>query len=284
MRSLTHLALVAALSTGLAMPSVARAEEPDPELLYKQGQADYANGLFESAIAKMDEAYRISDDPLMLYYIGQTYRDWYDQSQDVAHLREAKITFEKFIVALQADPTLGDPADVQPELDTIEAMIAEAEAAEAEPEPEPEPEPPPLPEPDPGKGQKIAGAVLLSTGGALLIGGAAVGIPFGLKGATLTDDIKDLRSEQDNANCDSASPSTKCTDLESDIDGVLDDGKRANLLTGVGLGLAGVGAILAITGGVVFAKGKRKTAVWRAEHAHFQILPTFGGIAISGRF
>ncbi|HFE44539.1 MAG TPA: hypothetical protein ENJ18_03460 [Nannocystis exedens] len=126
--------------------------------------------------------------------------------------------------------------------------------------------------------------MLLGTGGALFIGGAAVGITFSIKGSSLSEDIKGLRTDLDDANCDPDSPSTKCTEIEADIDKVLDDGKRTNLLSGLGWGLAGVGAILAVTGGVVFAKGKRKTAVWRAEHADLRILPTFGGIAISGRF
>lgn len=265
------------------MPSAAQAEAPDPEQLYKEGQADYANGLFGSAVKKMDEAYERSGDPLMLYYIGQAYRDWYDESKEVKHLYEAKITFEKFIVALQADPTLGDPADVKPKVDEIEALIEEAEKAEPEPEPELEPEPPPLPEVDPGKGQKIAGAVLLGAGGALLISGAAVGIAFGVKGGGLSDDIKALRTDYNEAMCEGMM-TTQCDDIENDIDTTLAEGKRTNLLTGVGWGLAGVGAILAVTGGVVFSKGKRKTAVWRAEHAHIQVLPTFGGLAISGRF
>jgi len=263
------------------MPSAAHAEAPDPEQLYKEGQADYANGLFDSAVNKMDEAYERSGDPLMLYYIGQAYRDWYDKSNEVKHLNEAKITFEKFIAALQADPTLGDPADVKPKIDEIEALIEEAE--NAEPEPEPEPEPPPLPEVDPGREQKIAGAVLLGAGGALLISGAAVGIAFGVKGRGLSDDIKSLRTDFNTAMCEGMTTAL-CEGIENDIDATLKEGERTNLLTGVGWGLAGVGAILAISGGVVFSKGKRKTAVWRAEHAHIQVVPTFGGLTISGRF
>jgi len=268
------------------MPSAAlAAQAPDPEQLYKDGQADYANGLFESAIAKMNEAYERSGDPLMLYYVGQANRDWYDESKDIEQLREAKVTFEKFIVALQADPTLGDPADVKPKIEEIDALIEAAEKAENdEPEPEPEPVVQPLPDPDPGKGQKIAGAVLLGTGGALFLSGAAVGIAFGIKGGTLSDDVKALRTDSADMMCDPDALTEACNDIQEDIDDVLDQGKQTNLLTGVGWGLAGVGAILAITGGVVFAKGKRKTAVWRAEHANIRFVPTFRGLAVVGRF
>ncbi|MCA9638637.1 MAG: hypothetical protein KC420_21555, partial [Myxococcales bacterium] len=98
MRSPLHLALAAAISAGgVAHPSVAQAYAPDPEQLYTEGQADYAKGLFESAVKKMSDAYEQSGDPLMLYYIGQAYRDWYNESKKVEHLREAKFTFEKFI-------------------------------------------------------------------------------------------------------------------------------------------------------------------------------------------
>ncbi|MEZ4382011.1 MAG: hypothetical protein R3A79_11740 [Nannocystaceae bacterium] len=285
MRSPLHLALaVVVCAGGVTLPASAQAE--DPEQLYKEGQADYANGDFKSAVTKLNKAYDLSGDPLMLYMIGQAYRDWYSESRDVDHLREAKITFEKFIVALQADPTLGDPADIKPEIDAIDEQIAEAEKNQApEPEPEPEPDPAPTSQPDPGKPLKITGGVLLGTGGAAFLGGAAVGIAFGLKGLNLSDDIDGLRTQFADAGCDPDNPAAgQCADLQNDINATVDDGDRANLLTGVGWGIAGLGAVLAVTGGVLMAKGMRKSDVWRAEHAHLRLTPTFGGLMLSGRF
>ena len=85
--------------------------------------------------------------------------------------------------------------------------------------------------------------------------------------------------------CDADNPSAgTCADLDAQISTTLSDGKKANVLTGVGWGITGLGVALAVTGGVLFAKGKRKTDVWKAEQAQIRVLPTLGGLTIVGRF
>ncbi|MCB9610480.1 MAG: hypothetical protein H6716_28080 [Polyangiaceae bacterium] len=132
---------------------------------------------------------------------------------------------------------------------------------------------------DPGKRQKTAGLVLLGVGGAAVISGAGVGIAFGVKALGLKKDIAGLRQGFAEAMCDPEDPSPGiCSDLDGQISAVVSDGKKAHVLSGVGWGVTSLGVALVVTGGVLFAKGKRKT------NAHIRVLPTLGGLTLAGVF
>ena len=262
MRSPLSLALAIALGTaGLHRPVQAA---PSPNQLYEEGRKDYAEGRFEAAVTKLEQAYKLGKDPLMLYTIAQAYRDWGKATGELQRFRKAKETLEKFMVALQADPTLGDAAEIEPEIAELERKIAELAEPEPEPEPEPELAPPPV---DPGKKLKIPGIVLIGLGGATFIAGAAVGTAFGLR-----------------CNANEAAPG--CASKLDEIEGTRADGKSANTMTLVGwAALGGGGAVLAVVGGVLFAKGKKRTDAWKAEQgAQIRVLPAWGGLQVVGRF
>jgi tetratricopeptide (TPR) repeat protein len=267
MRSPLHLVL----ATALGSASIAHPAHAAPSTsLYQEGQRDYAEGRFEAAATKLEQAYKESRDPVMLYTLGRVYQDWAKSSNDIKHLRKAKDALEKFIVALEADPNIGDPSEIEPQIAELERKIAEAEAA-AEPEPEPEPEPAAAAPPaDPGKPAKIAGLTLIGLGGATFLAGAGVGAAFGLKGLQLRDDLTTNMCSMASAKCDE----------------IREQGAKANTLTIVGwAALGGGGAVLAVVGAVLYVKGRKKTASWRAdEQARLRVLPTWGGLTLQGRF
>lgn len=115
---------------------------------YHEGSQAYALGNFAEAVSAFERSYSLADRPELLYNIGQSYAEWYAQSDDINHLRKARTLFKNYVKFLQEE------GREQAEIDEAEAAVAEVEAHLAEamalqgpvegPIEEPGPEPDPV--------------------------------------------------------------------------------------------------------------------------------------------
>lgn len=125
--SVRGMAAGAATSGGPAPSAEARAE-------WEQGSNAYALGNYEEAVLHFERSYELSQEPALLFDVGQAYSRWYELSDDVAHLRKALKLYENYQLYLDG-ATDSDPARIeQAKTDTrervaaVEALIAEHEA------------------------------------------------------------------------------------------------------------------------------------------------------------
>ena len=82
------LALVCVLAGGARR--VAAQPSPGAQQLYKDGQAFFDAGKYDEAIAKWKEAYLLSDEPLLLFNLGQAYRL-------KGECAEARVHYERYL-------------------------------------------------------------------------------------------------------------------------------------------------------------------------------------------
>ena len=186
--------------------------------LHEQAQARFDTADYLGAIESWTAAYqtlpKTGDSgrmrPFILYNIATAREKAYETTDDVAHLRRARVlleTFERSIDELYADPEqrATERARVQDRLVGLEEKIRTHEARTTpEPEPESEPEPGPEPQaetelgapseppdrPPEGRALVIGGAVLTALGGAAAIMTfTAVGI------GAAANDVDDLRDD-----------------------------------------------------------------------------------------
>jgi hypothetical protein len=293
LRSSLHLALVAALSTGLTLPARSAAASPaagDADALYEEGRKDYNGGFYKSAIEKFEAAYKRSKNPLILYNIGLTYKKLYDDEPKPDFLKLARTALRDYVAAVEKDPGLGaDPEEVKPVLADIDAELARVEPAVPAEGPPPPDEPPRQPRgEDPGKKLKLAGIGLMAGGGGLAVVGVILGGVFAAKGQRLTDELEGLYDNQKELGCPAMpgmGDSQECVDLAADVERTRDDGKSSNTASLVSFAVVGgVGALLAIGGAVSYGLGKRRTSEWQSTAASLRLRPTFGGLVLSGRF
>ena len=131
-------------------------------------------------------------------------------------------------------------------------------------------------------------------GGALLVGGTVSGIFFAIKGSEFSEEIKRLRAEMPNA-CDEDADSIECRQNASDIETARDNGRKANLGTGLAFALGGgLGVVALATGVVLFLQGNKRTREWKASASsssssgrpRLMVRPMFmpRGVGLSGRF
>lgn len=300
-------ALLAVCLTTSALPgwSTAGAMEPSassPEELYDTGRKAYRLGKFREAVDKWEEAYALSDQPLLLYNISLAYKGLFTITDDVADLRKAKAVLENFITLAEADPEL-DADDAPERLAELEAMIAEAGQGRSPPGVVVEPPPPrPLTD-DPGKRLRVAGAATMGGGGVFLILSGALAAFYGVKGTEYRDEVARLGAEEPTtcANMPPPGPgetdtrSTECRQLILDRETARDNGRSANVGLGLTLGIVGgIGVAALVAGAVLFVQGNRRSRAWenawrpsglaRARVRDLRISPTRGGLSISGRF
>ncbi len=129
---------------------------------YQEGSQAYALGHFAEAVVAFERSYSLSQRPELLYNIGQSYAEWYAQSDDTSHLRKARTLFHNYVKFLQGEGREQAEIDeAEAAVAEVEALLAEASAAQAPvvgpvEEPEPEPEPEPVTEPASGQGSATA--------------------------------------------------------------------------------------------------------------------------------
>jgi tetratricopeptide (TPR) repeat protein len=290
---------VGTTSGGVLWPVRAMAADESPEALYKEGKKAYRLGRYGEAVEKFEKAYDLSDNAVLLYNIGLAYKNWYDVSKNIEHLRKAKAVFQNFYLEAQRDSSVGDPVEAEAEIKQVEQLLAKAEEeereraaaeaarkdAEAQRKPKGGESAAPV-GPDPGKKLRLGGVIGMGVGGAMVIGGGVVGVIFGLKGKEFADELRNLRAEQEDMGCGADSSSSDCTAIAADIDTTKDNGRKANILMAVSLGvIGGLGLAGVATGTVLFLTGNKRTKAWRqGKAAQLRISPTLGGLVVQGRF
>jgi hypothetical protein len=109
-------------------------DENDPTVIeakaeYRAGSDAYALGNYEEAVLHFERAYELSQEPALLFNLGQSYTRWYDISNDVEHLKKARRLYENYVLNVgathldeqgQADAR----ADAQRRINEVDRLIA----------------------------------------------------------------------------------------------------------------------------------------------------------------
>jgi tetratricopeptide (TPR) repeat protein len=259
------------------------ADEQRAQKLYEEGERAYRLGDFGLAIEKFKAAYEASSRPQLLYNVGLAYKRNYEVTSDVADLRAAKAVLNNYLVEIEKDPEVGDEEEIRELVDEIDRLMQDAGRAEGAAAPAPAPAQT-APDKDPGRSLRIAGVVGLALGAGGIVAGGVLGLALGLVSRNTQDEVDAAWGDHDDMGCTLDDTSQPCTDLRKDIDDK-DDYRRLtkNLAIGLGVSLAGVGTIAMIAGGVILARGNKKTEAWKAERK-VMLLPAPGGLALVGRF
>jgi tetratricopeptide (TPR) repeat protein len=111
-----------AAASGAAEPE---GDEEVSEAEYEWAEASnaYALGNYSEAVAHFERSYELSQEPEMLFNIGQAYARWYELSDDVAHLRKARKLFENYRLYLE-----GSEEENEEALGEAKLKIAELDA------------------------------------------------------------------------------------------------------------------------------------------------------------
>ena len=125
-----------------ARAAVAPAER-SAEDEYHLGEQAYALGNYEQAVGHFERSYALSDQPDLLFNIGQSYYRLYELSQDPRHLRKARALFSNYLKFLAASEALDETtrASVEQHITDIDSKLAALAEAD-KPDPEPDPDPP----------------------------------------------------------------------------------------------------------------------------------------------
>lgn len=280
------------------IPVVDASNQEAAKVLYEEGRRAYRKGDMSLAIEKFEAAYDLTENPIILYNIGLTYRRLYDESKDVVHLRRAKVVLENFRIEIARDSGLGSPDEVAQALGEVEQLLAivdgdenareeEAPAELVSPQPKPEgpevDEPSPAADPDKARKLKLGGYVSLGLGGALAIaGGVTAGLFISKK--------KGYESELDESLANAQAEG--CTD--ADMDGICGQylaerealtfniNINADRAVSAGVGLGAAGLVGIGTGVALLVIAKKKD---QESGAQLRVQPMgTRGLALTGRF
>lgn len=69
---------------------------------YKLASDAYALGNYEQAIGHFERAFKLSQEPALLFDLGQAYTRWYDLSNELEHLKKARRMYENYVINLDA--------------------------------------------------------------------------------------------------------------------------------------------------------------------------------------
>lgn len=300
------VALVPMLQSGSALAAPAAEDAAELErakAAYDEGRKAYRIGDMKTAVARFEEAYGLTENPIILYNIGLGYRRLYDQTGELAHLRRAKVVLENFLLELTRDSGLGSPDEVKAILEEIEKDIARkseaeqqaeqqanqgpessaadaAEEADEDPNAEPAQLGPSAAELSKAKQHKKLGIGLMAGGGGIVLGGAVAGVLFGLRYSGELDSFDDsVAAAQEDGCPGSASICDDYAEQQAALIDRADSARKLAIISGVALGAlgAGVGAV----GALLFIKGRKVSG---AEMASLRVQPTWGGVSLSGRF
>ncbi len=117
-------------------PSAEPAPNPDDEVrssaaeAFFAGQRDYDLGRYDSAIEKFERAWELSNEPSMLFNLGQAYWKRYKIKQDLEDLRRARQMLENYDKAMRGEADY-ESREIEIYLTAIDAQIEAAEAAAA---------------------------------------------------------------------------------------------------------------------------------------------------------
>jgi hypothetical protein len=114
-------------------------DENDPNVIeakseYRAGSDAYALGNYEEAVGHFERSYELSQQPELLFNLGQSYTRWYDISNNVDHLKKARRLYENYVLnvgATQLDEQgqADARADAQRRIAEVDRAIAKHEHA-----------------------------------------------------------------------------------------------------------------------------------------------------------
>lgn len=309
-RALAALLVASIPIASVTLPAPARAAsmvaEPTAEELYEQGRKAYRLGKFKEAVDAWERSFAASDNPLLLYNISLAYRGLYGISGDLNDLKRARAVLENFIRVAEADTALqSEIGDAQSRIAEIDKELKEAEekARAAKQNDVPPPRTGPTKDEIRGKRLRIAGAVTMGVGGALIITGTAVGAYASISGgdfrskldaakksaksmlldAGLSDAMADAcikSANQRNQKNRACAPTEGSDQALSDVANFRANGRKANTLAIVSFSvIGGLGLVAVITGAVLFAQGNRLRG---KRVADLRLSPVIGGRSMTG--
>jgi tetratricopeptide (TPR) repeat protein len=257
MKMRPRLAVVAVLAAGFVwlVPPAARAQSA--EKLYARGQRAFDRGKYDDAIAAWQRSYELSNEPALLFNLGQAHRL-------AGHCPEALAHYEKF---LQLDAASAQRATAE---QFVAQLTAQCRPAPPAPPPvdahadAPAPLAPVAPPPGspaderPGRTKQIIG-LATAAGGAVLV---LTGLYFGSEASSLSDDVTDA--------CQS---SCNWADVMEDDAAGRQAERRARVFVGLGL-------VTAATGGVLYYLGRREADAASPAAATVSIGATDGGAIV----
>ncbi len=92
---------------------------------FLEGSKYYELGQYPKAIEKFERAWELSNEPLLLFNLGQANWKWFDVDPDPEHLRRAKQSFENYDKRMRGSEGY-DPTEVQRFIERIDEQIAKA--------------------------------------------------------------------------------------------------------------------------------------------------------------
>jgi tetratricopeptide (TPR) repeat protein len=259
------VAVAAAVALMVWRPALANDIE-DAKRHFAVGKKAYEIGAYDEAIKEYGEAYRLIDDPALLFNLGQAHRL-------AGHVVEALRAYRMFLLKVPDSPNRSDVealiADLQNHLPPPTMAPAPAMGAPVPHEPAPTAEPPAQTAPSPtpvdlsasrARRQKlIAGGIVAGAGVALIAGGIACGVLAQNAGNTITHGAQ----------------SGQAFDYNTYQSGRTDQTLEIALLA--------VGGAAVVAGATVMILGKRQTS-----RAHASIRPLVlghtAGFAVGGAF
>lgn len=93
---------------------------------FMEGSKYYELGQYPKAIEKFEHAWELSNEPLLLFNLGQANWKWFDVDPDAEHLRRAKQSFENYDKRMRGSEGY-DPTEVQRFIERINEQIVKAE-------------------------------------------------------------------------------------------------------------------------------------------------------------
>ena len=125
--------------------------------LYKRGENAFAMGDYAHAAGYFEEAYELSQRPQLLWNVAAAHRAWFDLDHDVAHLRRARTIYQNYASLIgdagERDEAQREIARLDEQMASLERRPAAPPAA---PPPAPAPAPPLAPAPAPTAPPAIA--------------------------------------------------------------------------------------------------------------------------------
>lgn len=275
--ALLCLAMVGSSAPSLAKPpaqksAATEASDAKARELYKQGDRAYAEGRYEEALAKFEEAHRLSGRPLLLFNIGNA-------QERLGMLEEAADNLEKYISYAERDEAEVLRKRVTNLRKRAEEQKKREQAAAREPKPDPEPEESQLTR-RPARKAPRGGAppeeesstlpwLLVGAGGAAI----AAGSVFGLMALGARRDA--------DRECKDSAGQRLCNAAAEDA---LDRDARYSLIADIGFGVgivsAGIGAYLLLSA----PSGSEKAEPAPSTALGAKPRPGGGELTLVGRF
>jgi hypothetical protein len=93
---------------------------------FLEGSKFYELGQYPKAIERFERAWELSNEPLLLFNLGQANWKWFDVDPDAEHLRRAKQSFENYDKRMRGSEGY-DPTEIQRFIERIDEQLVKAQ-------------------------------------------------------------------------------------------------------------------------------------------------------------